>query len=103
MLGIQVAQTAVWQQRDSVDGAVEQIGFCTDHLHKLAEERMKTMYSNETELFVETRRAQTSDRRQAQSVTQIGKSVFSQHVYAPTKTVTDKQEPTVTGRPCYRR
>lgn len=49
------------------------------------------------QLFVETRRAQTSDRRQAQSVTQIGKSVFSLHVYALTKTVTDKQEHTVTG------
>lgn len=44
MLGIQVAQTAVWQQRDSVDGAVEQIGFCADHLHKLAEEMMKTTH-----------------------------------------------------------
>lgn len=41
---------------------------------------------NETDLFVETRRAQTSDRRHAQPVTQMGKSVLSEHMHAPTKT-----------------
>lgn len=42
---------------------------------------------NETDLFVETRReTQTSDRRHAEAVTQMGKSVFSKHMHAPTKT-----------------
>lgn len=43
------------------------------------------LYPNEMDLFVETKQAQTFDKRHTQSVTQIGKSVFSKRMHAPTE------------------
>lgn len=62
-----------------------QTGISIRHLHKKQskETAYARFYLNETRLFVETR-----------SVTQLGKSIFSEYIHTPTKKKTEKEEET---------